>query len=202
VTARTDDNITEGYTTKLQIELTGECPLLMHSSALADPCSAVSKQLAGLTRKRDKTVADHEAIARIEWGGGLWLADGRPCIPAEAIEGALVDAAETRRRGKIAAAGFICNGPALLEYEGPTSPEELWWDERFRLRTSAKVNRGSRTMRTRPRFPEWKVTFEAECVPGLIEEDEVVELFKIAGLRIGIGDWRPKYGRFSVKRLN
>jgi len=202
MTAHSDDNTTEGYTTNLTIQLTGECPLLMHSSALADPSSAVSTQLAALTRKRDKTVADHEAIARTEWGGGLWLADGRPCIPAEAIEGTLVDAAKTRRRGKAAAAGFICDGPALLEFDGPTSLEELWADEQFRLRTSAKVNGGSRTMRTRPRFPEWKVTFEAECVPGLIEEDEVVELFKIAGFRIGIGDWRPKYGRFSGKRLN
>jgi hypothetical protein len=36
---------------------------------------------------------------------------------------------------------------------------------------------------------------------GLIEEDEVLELFKVAGFRIGIGDWRPRYGRFSVRRL-
>jgi hypothetical protein len=190
------------HTVKMQIQLNGERPLLMHSSILADPLHPITRELSTLTRKRDKTGADHEMIARAEWGGGMWLAEGRPCIPAEAIEAAFVEAARTRKKGKAATAGFRCNAPALLEYNGPTSLKELWADERFRLRVPVCVNGGSRTIRTRARFPEWKTTLDAEYVPGLIEEDDVIDWFKIAGFRIGTGDWRPKYGRFSVKRLN
>ena len=193
---------TDEYTKTLQIELRGERPLLMHSSVLADPLHPITRELAGLTGKRDKTVADHEMIARVEWAGGLWLDEGLPCIPSAAIEAAFVDAAKTRKRGKAAKAGFVCNGSAMLEYDGPKSIDELWAEEKFRLRASVRVNGGSRTTRTRPRFAEWRAVFEAECVRGLIEEDEVIELFKIAGFRIGIGDWRPKFGRFSVRRLD
>lgn len=193
---------THDHTRTLQIELRGERPLLMHSSILADPLHPITKELASLTRKRNKTAADHEMIARVEWAGGLWLHDGMPCIPAATIESAFVEAAKTRKRGKPATAGFVCNGAAMLDYDGPTSVDELWADERFRLRAAVKINGGSRTIRTRPHFPEWKVVFEAECVPGLIGENEVVELFQVAGFCIGIGDWRPKHGLFSVKRLS
>jgi hypothetical protein len=185
----------------VKIELTGQRPLLMHSSVLADPLHAVTRELAKLTCKRNKTIADHEAIARVEWGGSLWLSDGKPCLTAEAIEATFVAAAKTRNKGKIATAGFYCNGPSLLQYDGPTTAEELWADVTYRLRSSVTVNGRSRTMRTRPRFPEWKAVVEAEFLTGLLEIDEVLDLFAVAGFRIGIGDWRPKFGRFSVKRL-
>jgi hypothetical protein len=188
-------------TVNMMLELTGVRPLLMHSATLADPLHRITRELASLTRKRDKTAADHEAIARVEWGGGLWLANGRPCIPAEAVDATFVEAARTRKKGKAAVAGFRCSAPAILQYEGPSTIEELWADERYRLRSSVTVNGKSRTIRTRPRFPEWRAMIEAECVTGLLEPDEVVALFEVAGFRIGLGDWRPKYGRFLVRRV-
>ena len=185
----------------MKLELSGTRPLLMHSARLADPLDKVTRELASLTRKRAKTAADHEIIARTEWAGGLWLSNGKPCLPSEAINAVFVEAARTRKRGKAAAAGFCCLGPAPLEYSGPEDLAELWKDEAFRLRTAVMLIGKSRTIRTRPRFPEWKAVVAVECVTGLIEEDEVLELFEIAGFRIGIGDWRPKYGRFTVRRL-
>jgi hypothetical protein len=185
----------------VKLELTGTRPMLMHSARLADPLDKITRELAGLTRKRAKTIADYEVIARTEWGGCLWLSNGRPCIPPETVDAVFVKAARTRSRGPAAEAGFCCTGPALLQYDGPTDLEELWADEAFRLRLPVAVNGRNRTIRTRPRFAEWKAVIEAECVTGLIEEDEVLELFEVAGFRIGIGDWRPKYGRFSVRRL-
>ena len=99
---------------RLRVRLNGERPLLMHSSRLADPLDPIKIDLERLTRKRDKTLADHEQIAKVEWHGGLWLLDGKPCIPSEAIESAFIAASRTRRKGKQAKAGFSCAVSPLL----------------------------------------------------------------------------------------
>jgi hypothetical protein len=88
----------------MTLRLDGERPLLMNSSAKADPLNPIKIELDRLTSKRDKTAADHEQIAKAEWHGGLWLHDGNPCIPSEAIESAFIAAAKTRRKGKQAKA--------------------------------------------------------------------------------------------------
>ena len=82
--------------------LIGRTPLLMHNGVLADPLDERNIALASVTSKRVKTLADHREIARLEWFGGLWLHEGRPCIPGKAIKALMVDAAKTRNRGKSA----------------------------------------------------------------------------------------------------
>lgn len=185
---------------KLRIRLKGERPLLMHSSRLADPLDPIKVDLDRLTKKRDKTIADHEQIARVEWHGGLWLSDGKPCIPSEAIESAFVAASKTRRKGKQAKAGFCCPTSPLLQYDGPRDLPSLWDDKAFRFRFPVNVN-DAKVMRTRPRFASWHVVAEVEFLPSLLNPGEVIEIFEVAGMREGLGDWRPKFGKFSVIRL-
>jgi hypothetical protein len=185
---------------QLRIRLTGERPLLMHSSRLADPLDPIAIELDRLTKKRDKTRADHEQIAKVEWHGGLWLHGGRPCIPCEAIESAFVTAAKTRRKGPSAKAGFSCTASPLLQYDGPSDLPSLWEDETFRFRFPVNVY-DSKVMRTRPRFSTWHVNVDVEFLPSLLNPSDVTEILEIAGLREGLGDWRPKFGRFSVTKL-
>jgi hypothetical protein len=90
----------------IRLRLVGAAPLLMHSGALAEPLDERSINLAAVTSKRMKTRADHEEISRLEWSGGLWLHDERPCLPALAVKAAVVDAARTRKKGKAATAGL------------------------------------------------------------------------------------------------
>jgi hypothetical protein len=188
-------------TEMLRFALIGERPLLMHSSRLADPLHPLTRELSRLTKKRDKTEADHEEIARLEWSGGMWVSEGKPSIPSEAIEAAFIVAARTRKKGPQAKAGFVCTQSPLLQYQGPTTIEELWNDPSFRLRVPVNVNMGSKTMRTRARFPDWRVDVTAEFVPGLLDPAEIIEILRVCGFRCGIGDWRPKFGRFSVELL-
>jgi hypothetical protein len=187
-------------TQTLRVRLCGERPLLMHSARLADPLDPITVELDRLTRKRDKTTADHEQISKVEWHGGLWLHDNKPCIPAEAIESAFVAAARTRRKGRQAKAGFLCNVSPPLEYEGPTDLASLWNDKDFRFRFPVSVN-SSKVMRTRARFPVWHVTADVEFLPSLLNHNDVLEILEIAGFREGLGDWRPKFGKFSVKAI-
>jgi hypothetical protein len=185
---------------RLRVCLSGERPLLMHSSRLADPLDPIKIDLDRLTRKRDKTLADHEQIAKIEWHGGLWLLDGKPCIPSEAIESAFIAASKTRRKGKQAKAGFACPISPLLRYDGPRDLPSLWDNKTFRLRFAVNVN-DAKVMRTRPRFPEWHVIADVEFLPSLLNPSEVIEILEIAGMREGLGDWRPKFGKFTVTQL-
>jgi hypothetical protein len=171
----------------------------MRSGRLADPLDESARELDRLTRKRFKTPADHEEIARVEWSAGLWLECGEPCVPGDAIEACFLAAARTRRLGKLAQAGFVCPGNPRLLYPGPRNIEGLWAEPRFRLRKPVQVA-GRRTVRTRPRFPEWSLEFEVQFLPGLLDGDQVLEIFRIAGTRTGLGDWRPKFGRFSADR--
>jgi hypothetical protein len=182
---------------KIRMRLQGVRPLLMHSSRLADPLDAAAIDLARAAAKRAKTRADHEAIARIEWHGGLWARDGLPCIPGEAIEAAFVAAARSVRKTRQAQIGFFCCESPLLAYPGPRSIEQLWADPAFRLRYPVRVH-NARTIRTRPRFPEWSVVVEAEYVPTALSREEIIELFQLAGFREGLGDWRPRFGRFEA----
>jgi hypothetical protein len=66
------------------------------------------------------------------------------------------------------------------------------------LRFAVNVN-DAKVMRTRPRFPAWHVVADIEFLQSLLNRNEVIEIFEIAGMREGLGDWRPKFGKFSVK---
>jgi hypothetical protein len=183
----------------INLKFIGVSPLLMHNGRLADPLDPNTMRLAAVTGKRRKTRADHERIAELEWYGALWLDGLRPCLPCESLEAAFTDGAKTRNKGPTARSGLVVNTPALLHYEGPDNLKELWADENFRLRSGVRV-RNARTMRTRPRFPSWSANVTASFLPTLLDRAEVVEFFRIAG-SLGIGDWRPRYGKIIVEEL-
>lgn len=182
---------------QLKFTIEGTRPLLMHSGRLADPLDPNAQALAKLAAKRAKTPADHAAISRAEWIGSLWLSDGRPCIPAEAIESCLVAAARTRRLGRAIEAAVACDRHAALSFDGPQSIDELWDNPHFRLRTGVCVAR-ARVFRTRPRFPEWRAQISLTVLASVVDPMQVRDMLEIGGAYIGLGDWRPRYGRFRL----
>lgn len=184
----------------IDFRLVGTKRLLMHNGITADPLHPVTKALARLTSKKPKTESDHLEISRVEWNGSLWLDEGRPCIPAEALTAAFVSAAKLTKSAPEARAGLVVEENAILEYEGPRDLDELWADPNFRLRTAVRIGR-SRMMRTRPRFDDWSVRFTAHFLPTLLDRDEVVRTYQTAGFQRGLGDWRPQNGTFAVEVL-
>ncbi|WP_027573999.1 hypothetical protein [Bradyrhizobium sp. WSM1743] len=184
---------------RITLKLVGVGPMLMHSARLADPLDALTKAIAAITSKRMKTDADYERIAELEWHGGLWLAGGRPCLPPHCLKAVLVEGARRRKKGVIARAAFRADGPALLDYDGPTELDELWADQRFRHREIVRV-RDALTVRTRPCFPLWSARVDATYLPSMVNRSELVEFFRLAGPH-GLGDRRPDYGRFRVEEI-
>ena len=187
----------DGYQT-LRFRIIGVSPLLLHNGRLADPLDEQVRAIAQVTAKRKKTEADHHRVAELEFKGSLYLREGRPCIPEEMMEAALVKAASLERRGPKARAGLVVRESLLLEYDGPKDPDGLWRDQRFRLRCGVRVGL-SRVMRTRPQFIKWEANLVIDYFPHLLNQQDMLSFLVTAGEQIGIGDWRPRFGRFSAQ---
>ncbi len=53
-------------------------------------------------------------------------------------------------------------------------------------------------MKGRGRLDEWELEFDLTCIDPRATKDVVLEILKYAGSYVGIGDYRPRYGRFEV----
>lgn len=188
---------------KLKFRLTGVAPLIMHNGRMADPRDQYSRAMKEISSKRKKVDADYEEMARLEWMGGLYLLDGAPCIPDYVLEAALIGrggAARSQKMGKEAAAGMFVMENFPLEYDGPKDPDELWKLKEFRLARAVRIGQ-SRVIRTRPIFQKWAANVEIEFDLDFLNADHIHQWMEIAGSKVGLMDWRPKCGRFSVESL-
>jgi hypothetical protein len=188
----------------MKIKWTGIRPLLMHSAELADPLNETVRKIKALTAKKTKkTDHDMEEIDRLSFIGSLYLGeDGHPVIPSDNIERCIQLGGQKKRIGKDVAAAVLCADPKYrLEYEGPKDPDKLYASKRHCLRKSVAVQK-SRVIRVRPMLPTgWSITFTLEYDESVINERAIKDAMNDAGSLIGLGDWRPKFGRFSVEIL-
>lgn len=183
----------------LTVHIGGVAPILLHNGALADPQNEIVIGMQKLTRKqaKKKTVDDHRALADLEWEGGLYIDDdGDVCIPGENIEAMFIAAGKASRRGKDFTAGMFCEGSWKLIHDGPKNIDKLRGDPRYRYRRGVRVGT-ARVIRTRPIFRVWGLRFDISYMSNLSFES-VVEALKEAGEMVGLGDYRPRYGRFKV----
>lgn len=175
----------------------------MHNGRLANPGDRYTLMLSGVTSKRNKTPADYEEMARIEFIGGLYMGDDGPVIPGHVVEAALIGrggAARSEKKGKQAAAGLFVPDDYPLIYDGPRDVKGLWEDERFRFEAMVRVGQ-ARIARTRPIFKNWAAEVDVIFNPELVSPAEVDRWMNIAGATVGLMDWRPRYGRFEVEKI-
>lgn len=181
------------------ITIQGTGALIMHSARLSDPLDPITKAIKKVTSKRTKTDDDQEEIARLEFTGSLYMdPDVGPYIPGENIQRCLLDAAKVNKLGvKVTRGLFISTDINPIAYSGPRTADDLWKDENFRIRASVKVGT-ARTMRTRPIFRQWRTEAQGILDTDQLDFDQLQQIAENAGLLIGLGDWRPRYGRFSA----
>lgn len=140
-------------------------------------------------------------MAKLEWNGSLYLnSDNVIVLPDYLVEASLKGAARKKKKGKQAEAGLFVEGNFPIEYDGPSDLDQLWELETFRFSVGVRVQR-NRVQRTRPIFRKWGVVVDVTFDPSLLNRNDVVEFFGIAGQTVGFGDWRPKYGRFSLVQV-
>jgi hypothetical protein len=180
-------------------------PFVMHNSRLADPLDDYTKALQHATKKKNKSDEDHIEIGRIEFVGGMYH-DGKlgPYVPADNLQAMIEKGAAKRKLGPVCKAhvGVLepTSGAAgyALDYKGPRDIKALWEDKNFVLRKGARVKQ-ARVIRTRARFPVgWSVEFQVEVLAGGMSQAQLEEAIIDGGLYHGLGDWRPRYGRFEL----
>ena len=191
----------EGYK-RLKFRLVSVAPMLMHNGRTVDPNDDFAKAIKNISSKKKKVEADYAKMAELEWHASLYVSeDGQVVLPARVLEASFVGGAKKAKQGKNASAGMFIERDAVLEYDGPKDVESLWNDKRFRLAVPVRVSM-ARVVRTRPKFDKWAADVEVSYMTEVFPRGEVERMITDAGVFVGVGDWRPRYGRFRVEKVD
>lgn len=184
--------------------ITGVAPLMMHAERLADPTHPLTKALKKLTAKRAKTDEDLLAIKRSEWEAGMYVdSKSNPAVPVDWILAVLLAGAKKSKQGPLAKAGIYPASQDFfpLTYSGPKDIEGLWADGRFCDYRGVCVGQ-SKVMRARPVFAGWSLAFAVTYDPDTIDGSSIETALERAGTLVGMGDYRPRFGRFLITEVD
>jgi len=144
----------------------------------------------------------------------MYSANGLITQPSAHIEAALVKAAATfkitGRRGKtykdvIQSSVFVTplDIPHALP-DGIRIPEDLDYDadKMMYLDMRPVVVQRARVVRTRPALKKgWTLDFDIEVIDDQLPPNVLNDILLYAGKSVGIGDFRPRFGRFLVSKF-
>jgi hypothetical protein len=200
-----------------KVTIRGVRPLILHSDRGLDTFDPLVTQAKEITSAK-KTKDLEENVRRLEWlkyavsfYGGLKDA---PYVPSDNLLKALSESGfDVKKSGKkdVLAGLDILEDELSLEYDGPKTPREMFdfvddsEDRKFVFKKSVRIppRTGARVPMSRPRIPTgWTMTFTLVkrhfCA---LSDSEVQKLVRIAGERVGLCDWRPRYGLFAVEEF-
>lgn len=130
--------------------------------------------------------------------------DGKCFIPADHIRGALINAGgmvkskvgNSRKSMKNVVAGMFF-----------VTPDEILLPDYDQIDKRSAVNKNvkARIITIRPKWSNWKVSFELLVDNDTITKETIREIAENAGQSIGIGSFRPTnngmFGRFKVNKI-
>ena len=175
---------------QIEIRFQGVSPLLCHNGQTADPRNTYAKAMKAVSSKRKKTDADYDELARLEWLAGLYRSADDLVIPDYVIESVMIAGAKKSRRGPQAKCGLFTTQHATLT--------EMFESGDFTHTIGVKIGQ-AKVMRTRPVFRNWSCMAIAHYDPDVLNLRDIEEIASDAGKLVGIGDWRPKHGRFEAQ---
>jgi hypothetical protein len=165
-----------------------------------DPLNSLVKQAAAInkTHHSKKTDEMKEKILEIDYLlSAYYDEDIGMYIPAEMIEANIRAGATARRNGKNAQiAIFVKEEMIPLNHDGPKEIEELYKLEEFRDIRAVTINK-NKVLRARPRFNRWSLEFHLDLNEEFMNIDDLINAIEIGGSQKGLGDYRPRYGRFT-----
>ena len=183
----------------VKFTIKGVSPLILHNGQTADPTNKFARSMKEISGKRKKTDEDYAEMSRIEWHAGLYVnAAKKIIIPAVCLEAAVYDGAKKSKLGKAFKSAVFVEDDAILDI-GKKYGEatDLWKDEQYRDVRGVRVGQ-ARVMRTRPIFYQWSCSFAISYDDEQVNLADVTRAVNDAGSKSGIGDFRPRYGRFEV----
>lgn len=189
---------------RVRTRLAGTTPYAQHNVQLADPDNDWARAIAKITAKRKKTEEDRQEIKRLEFHGGLYVADGHVVVPKANVRRSFQEAAKATRKGRDIVRALNNADPgapnALLVFpDDQVPPEELYaLGDRYAEMTIVAIR--GRTPRCRPTFPVWELTVDWLLLTNLLDYDEFKEIAELAGVIEGLGDNRVNgYGRYACE---
>jgi hypothetical protein len=177
----------------VHVTIEGSADLLLH----AWNCEAIQEKADSKKGSAAKKTDNMESYVRRDDNGVI-------CLPSEYLRMSIVNAAKFRQDPRSPRKSAMDLYKATLVSLKPLVPiitvvGELpkIWDYEHRCRV--QVQRNGIT-RCRPAFREgWKVEVPLLCnLPEYVSPSALNEVIAAAGRLIGVGDFRPSYGRFQV----
>lgn len=197
----------------IAIEIKGTAPLMMHSDALVDPAHPLKRKMAQITSKhaKKKTDDDFDEVKRLEFQAGMyWDKELGPYLPGELVQAAIRDGAKMNRLGQeITRSVLVPETKVPLRYGSDVDSGQMrmardmesLWNAGYYDTRSVVVSR-ARVLRTRPCFDKWAASFQVHLDDEHLNFDDFLAALLNAGKRTGIGDYRPRYGRFDISAIN
>jgi hypothetical protein len=186
----------------IKVTIEGTRPMLMHSLRLLNKFDPLAKEFSRVKTIKKKTDADEIAIQRIDWQAALYHdEDIGPYVPSDNIEAMIREGAKLSKGGKDVQRGVtVLEDRAPLQYKGPRDIEGLYNGGASDFIDARGVrNQTSRIIRCRPIFKKWSLTFTAAFDSTVIKNADTLRGFiEDAGRLCGLGDYRPKFGRFQI----
>lgn len=161
----------------------GTAPLLHHRYPMEDTKKVSSK-------KKEYDDMEQALLALYQ------TADGVPYQPAIHLEVALQQAAvDFVWKGRKSFKDLFKSAVFITPERIPHKIAKWEIDKQPVVVNKAKI------IRCRPRFDEWELAFNLEVLEPDIEAETLRAILAHAGARKGIGDYRPRFGRFEVVDL-
>lgn len=172
---------------RVNVRIRGTSPLISHAWSLKAKRLMLDKQMkrASTGKEAKNPEADFKESLYTYPGGGYGF-------PSVAFKAAAVTAAkDAELKMTDMRRAFHIDGE-LVKIEGKPQPRD----------DMVRVGMGTADIRFRAEFPKWEallpVTFNAKA----INVELLLNLFRLAGFGVGVGDWRPEkdgqFGRFEV----
>ena len=199
----------------LRCNIKGIVPSLQNNGQMANPLNPIAKEHSRVSGKRKKTEADHALLSQIGWIGAAYTTEpgsfkiakgeltplgfGKLCWPGKNIKAMLISAGKIKRLGKQLQAGLFSldNWPVQCNGSVPTV-EAAFKDKKFWNIQMVRIQRNS-VLCTRVLTPDWSLTFDILYEADILDSETIRDVLEIAGTRVGLSDYRPEYGRFTVE---
>lgn len=188
---------------QISVRIKGTTPLLQHSFTKA----TLSTLMEGANKKTG--AVDYS----LEWMKTMYTKDGMLVQPSSHIEGALVKAAtsfkikgKSNKTWRDAFRAYCYATPDMIPHiweghyvEAPDASLLETPTENLSVSIMRVVVQRSAVARSRLQIAAgWELDFCLEIQDDQLRPDVVSEVLAESGRAVGIGDFRPKYGRFSV----
>jgi len=173
----------------IAVEIFGTSPLICHKWSEKAKKEMLDKQMGKPKVKGFKNPEQDYLDSLYEMPSGGYG------FPAVAFKNAAVRAASNLDITMVQARQMffvIAEESDLIRIEGEPEPRE----------DMVRLNGKTADIRYRGEFRNWRATLNIRYNAGVISDDQVVNLFQLAGFSVGVGEWRPeKNGSFGCFTL-